>query len=648
MKLTIGTRILLLTAVTVLAVFVAFIVYFTFEQRVETRSALQSHVSESGSLASLSVANWVSARRLLIENLADNIEKQSAPDQVRELVNAKVLEDNFLYAYFGSNQGEMIMYPNEALPADYDPRKRPWYIDATAARASTLTEPYADATSGALVVTVTTPAVKGSDVLGVVGGDLTLTTLSEVIRGIDVGGIGHAFMVNGEGTVLIHPDPELSLKPIAEVYEGENLTFDANTGRLIDGSGDRMFAFFKVEGLPTVQWYLGFAIDRDLAFAELAEFQRNAVVAAVLAVLITVGVLFLLVRGSVSRPIVSMTDAMTRLADGDLQVSIPGANRRDEIGSMANAVTVFQRNAVENQRLQEETRRLEEEAEKKRQKTLLETADRFQSQVKGSIDKASAAANAITLTSRDVEETCGHAQDRSQIAAESASDVNENVAMVAAAVEQLRASIQEISGQTQYSRDVCQNAEDRANQAVEQVEGLVQSVSRINEIGTLIQDIAAQTNLLALNATIEAARAGEAGKGFAVVANEVKSLASQTAKATEEISQQVAEVQSKTSVTSDGISQTVDVIANISNVMMTIATAVEEQNAATAEISRAVTEASSRTSSLSEAVHDSLDSAVKSQKSAQEAGQAGAELAVRFKELTAAVDDFLAGFRAQQ
>lgn len=157
MNLTIGTRILLLTAVTVLAVFVAFIVYFTFKQQVETRNTLQSHVSETGSLASLSVANWVSARRLLIENLADNIEKQSAPDQVRELVNAKVLEDNFLYAYFGSNQGEMIMYPNEALPADYDPRKRPWYIDATAARASTLTEPYADATSGALVVTVTTP-----------------------------------------------------------------------------------------------------------------------------------------------------------------------------------------------------------------------------------------------------------------------------------------------------------------------------------------------------------------------------------------------------------------------------------------------------------------------------------------------------------
>ncbi len=354
-------------------------------------------------------------------------------------------------------------------------------------------------------------------------------------------------------------------------------------------------------------------------------------VTAVVAILI--GILLAVATGrGIARPITAMTDAMTKLAEGDDTVKIPAVDQTDEVGDMAKAVLVFKENMIKNRELQEEAAREQETRMKRAEQVESLTLD-FDRQANEMLGVFSSAAAGMQETSTSLSAAAEESSSQASTVAAASTQASANVQTVAASTEELTTSIREISQRVADASRLADGAVEQAGSSHELVQQLVTSASRIGEVVKMITDIAEQTNLLALNATIEAARAGDAGKGFAVVASEVKTLATQTAKATEEIRQQVEGIQGDTSTTAASIEEIVKRIQQISEISTNIAAAMEEQDAATQEISRNVTEAATSTSEVSRSIdgvraaaHDTSASSTQMKDSADELDQKAGEL----------------------
>ncbi len=379
--------------------------------------------------------------------------------------------------------------------------------------------------------------------------------------------------------------------------------------------------------------------------SSVATIQTTAIVIAVIGIALGV-FLAISIGNAIAQPIVAMTRTMDTLAKGDTDVEIPAKDHKDEIGEMALTVAVFRENMIENRRMVEAQKR-EAEATAKRAERLAELAGNFDADVSEALNFVSSAATELEATSNNLTSLASESNERATAVAAAAVQASTNVETVASAATELTASITEISGQVSNSTQIAHEAVREAEESNEKVTALAQAADEIGDVINIITDIAAQTNLLALNATIEAARAGEAGKGFAVVASEVKGLATETQRATEDIANRISDIQGQTKEAVSAIQRIVSSIEKMNSISSSIASAIEEQNAATGEISRNVDEAARGTTDVTESIGDVSRAAGETGSASQEVLSASSELASNAESLRSTVLAFLEAMRAE-
>ena len=354
---------------------------------------------------------------------------------------------------------------------------------------------------------------------------------------------------------------------------------------------------------------------------------------------------FILVNRRVSAPIRKLTQAMRSLAERDYAIELAGIERGDEIGEMSRAVSVFRENMITGDRLAEE-KAAEQGRKERRQLAVERLIEQFEKTVTESLHTLASASGELNATAQSMSSTAEQGSSKAASVASLSGDASSNVQTVAAATEELSASITEISRQVAESSSIAGAAASEADRTNAEVQALADAAQRIGDVVALITGIAEQTNLLALNATIEAARAGEAGRGFAVVASEVKNLATQTAKATEEITGQVAAIQGATQSSVTAIKSIGTTIQRVNEIAAAIAAAVEEQGAATREIARNVQQASQGTNEVSRHISGVSQAAGQTGAAAGEVLDSAQMLARLSDDLKRDVDRFVGDLRA--
>jgi methyl-accepting chemotaxis protein len=437
------------------------------------------------------------------------------------------------------------------------------------------------------------------------------------------------------------------LKKYAEATKNvlEMATVDTATALLFMNDAEELYTQLEksIESLATVQKNQSAETARAAEASATETTQLSIALltgAVVLAIVVT-----LLVSRMIAKPILTMTGVMGQLAGGDHSVEVPATDRRDEVGAIAKAVLVFKDNMIKAK----EAADREAEAQKARDvraKEIDRLTHDFDTDVSQVLQTVASATQQMQSTASSMTKTAESTSRQSTAVAAAAEQASTNVQTVASAAEELSSSITEISRQVAQSAQIAGQAVEEASRTNQAVQGLAGAAQKIGDVVKLINDIAGQTNLLALNATIEAARAGEAGKGFAVVASEVKSLATQTAKATEEIGAQIGAIQSATQESVQAIEGIGKTIAEINQIATTIASAVEEQGAATQEIARNVQQAAAGTTEVTTNISGVNEAARDAGTAAGQVLHSTSELTKQSETLRGQVEKFLAAVKA--
>lgn len=509
-------KVLLAASLIVILAFSLFTFYNDYLQRNAIRQDLENYLAEMGESTSTNIRNLFDGRIKLVENLAQNIAQQ--PANAETLMGQNALISSFLTVYLGKVDGGFSVRPDSKMPDGYDPRTRPWYKDGMNAQGTILTEPYIDMATNKMVIGIIS---KVSANVGVVGGDLALDGLVQIINSLNFGGMGYAFLVNDQGKILVHPDKDLVMKSLSDLFPQDTPKL---SGALTEVSADgqaRLLTFTPIKGLPSANWYIGLSVDRDKAFAMLSTFRTSAVIATLVAVVIIIGLLGLLIR-VLMQPLLTMTRAMEDIAEGegDLTKRL-SIHSDDEFGILGKAF------------------------------------NRFVERIHGSIREVSSA-------TEQVNEVALRVISASNSSMANSDEQSNRTNSVAAAINELGAAAQEIAGNAAQASQHASSARLLAEEGQQVVERNIAAMNRLSDlivtssahietlnsktvnIGQILEvitSISQQTNLLALNAAIEAARAGEAGRGFAVVADEVRNLAHRTQESAQQVQTMIEELQ---------------------------------------------------------------------------------------------------------
>ncbi len=404
--------------------------------------------------------------------------------------------------------------------------------------------------------------------------------------------------------------------------------------RVLDGYGA------EFELLQTTQA----AISEEVAALE-AEIQRTSVIAGVV-IAALVGALLFAIGNLVSRSLGSIRDQMERLSKGERELTVQGAERGDEIGAMASALEVFRQNAIEVEKLEADRKAADQRNAEARRSEMSQLADQFEASVGRIALDVEQAAKEMQQMADVIDNGLSTTLTQCEAASSASSEASGNVQTVAAAAEEMSASIREITQSVASTAEATKSCAELAELSGDRLSSLQQAVSEIDGVIQSIKDVAEQTNLLALNATIEAARAGEAGRGFAVVAGEVKALANQTNQMTGEISQKVDEVKTSADLTISSVNDIFDQIRAVDGKTTTVAAAVEEQDASTGEVSRNIQEAAGFTSEVSRSVVEAQQRVTESASATKQLGAASESLTAGAAELKSAMQSFLDQVRA--
>ncbi len=523
--------------------------------------------------------------------------------------------------------------------------------------------PYIVQGKSVFLATISIPIVMNGKFVGVSGTDFNLEFVQKLAKTASesvFGGKSDVVILSDLGLVIANSkNPDMIGKTFANSshtwQDDLQVIHSGKEAASWDGDTLRIFAPIAL-GNTGKPWSVLITVPRSVVMqeanaltAELQDKASGTIVWQVLtSLLVASGAILAMwvVAGGVSRPIVSMTVAMKKLAAGDLHADIPARGGADEIGQMAEAVQIFKDNGLEMERLRIEQKAQEERTAAERKALMNQLADNFEASVMGVVEAVSQRSTELNSAAQSLSALAIENEQEATAVAATSEQASMNVQTVASATTELSSAISEIGRQVIESANVARSAVTEAERVNHLVENLAISAQKIGEVVDLIDSISSQTNLLALNATIEAARAGDAGKGFAVVANEVKSLANQTGRATEEIGGQIISVQQATKEAVGAIQAITSTINRISEISSSISSAVEEQGAATEEIARNVQEASNGVGDVSSRIGNVTRASTETGSASGQVLDAAKQLLEQSRHLKADVEGFVSRIRA--
>ncbi|WP_341661092.1 methyl-accepting chemotaxis protein [Vibrio sp.] len=552
--------------------------YYTVQK--EVKSLVTSSVAEIVDGVRDTTEAEINSRKIIANYATSMLEANLTPSAMEMVITRPIVKETFLLAGLGfEKDGSNINNDPGWNPGPtWDPRARPWYIDAKKSGELIITAPYADSATGEILFSIATPVMDGSEFIGAIFYDVSLAGLAELVNKVQLFNAGYVFIVSGDGTTIAHPNTEMNGKPMKD-FLGDGSIQEDPRQISIEGK-DYTLDFSKV---PGEDWYIGVILDEEIAYQSLADLRNSSIIYTVIALVISMAILLVLMT-ALMRPLGALNNAIQDVAsgEGDLTQRLDTATDQ-EFSQLAEGFNSFTGTL---QQLLSQSKSIGEEILRGSEMTsvgLQESASAMQDQLH-ELEQLATAMHQMAVTS-------GNVADNAQSAASAAKDADDATQVGTRVVGDTSASISELS--------------QRIDEAVEEVKTLESATDNIETILKVINDIADQTNLLALNAAIEAARAGESGRGFAVVADEVRTLAQRTQESTTEIRSMIEQLQSgATSVANamnmsketassavvraeeanNALNTIRDAIQSISDMNIQIASAAEEQSLVAEEI----------------------------------------------------------------